>query len=155
MVGAKLKLNSKLTKAICKDISGGMPFKWASRNNNITEQTFYNWYNKGKKANDGLFKEFYDEVEKAKAKAVKYNVGVVMNAGKENWQASAWWLERTCPDDFGKKKEVKADVKVEDKHMGLARLFTEEELAEMKEDLENNVDELIDEPLDDDFSEFE
>ena len=154
MVGAKLKLNSKLTKAICKDIAEGMPVKWASKKNNIGEKTFYNWYNKGKKADDGLFKEFYDEVEKAKAKAVKYNVDVVMNAGKKSWQASAWWLERTCPEDFGTKKEVKADVKVEDKHMGLARLFTEEELAEMKEDLKN-VDKMIDEPLDDDFSEFE
>ena len=153
MVGSKSKLNSKLTKAICKDIADGMPFRWASRNNNITEKTFYNWYNRGKKADDGIFKEFFVEVEKAKAKAVKYNVGVVMNAGKKSWQASAWWLERTCPEDFGTKKEVKADVKVEDKHMGLARLFTEEELAEMKEDLKNIDD--IDEPLDDDFSEFE
>ena len=52
--------------------------------------------------------------------------------------------------------EVKKDVKVEDKHMGLARLFTEEELAEMKEDLKNvdDIDKMIDE-LDDDFSEFQ
>ena len=57
--------------------------------------------------------------------------------------------------DFVAKKDFKADVKV-DKHMGLARLFTEEELAEMKEDLKNvdDIDKMIDE-LDDDFSEFE
>ena len=40
--------------------------------------------------------------------------------------------------------------------MGLARIFTEEELAEMKEDLKNidDIDKRIDE-LDDDFSKFE
>lgn len=152
----ELKLNSKLIKNICKDIAEGLPIKYACQKNKIHRATFYRWYNDGKTANTGLFKEFHDKVEEAKAEAVKYNVDIIFESAQKTWQAAAWWLERTCPEEFGAKKEVKADVKVEDKHMGLARLFTEEELAEMKEDLKNtdNIDKMIDE-LDDDFSEFE
>ena len=56
--------------------------------------------------------------------------------------------EKGYTDNF----EVKNDVKV-NKYGALGRLFSEEELEEMREDLRNTDD--IDEPLDDDFSEFE
>lgn len=153
MAGAKLKLNSELTKGICNDLLKGIPIKYAAKKNGISHTTFYVWYNKGKEADNGLFREFYDEIEKAKAVAIEQYLKKIKKASETSWQAAAWWLERTCPDDFALKKEVKADVKVEDKHMGLARIFTEEELRKMKEDLENTDD--IDEALDDDFSEFE
>ena len=53
------------------------------------------------------------------------------------------------------KNEVKGDIKVHEYGI-LSELFTEEELAEMREDLKNidNIDEEI-ENLDDDFSKFE
>ena len=122
---AKCKLNSELTKNICENIKNGIPFKYACKICGISKSTFYNWYNKGKKADEGIFKEFYDEVENAKAEAVKYNVDIIRNAAENGyWRAAAWWLERTCPEEFGVKKEVKADVKVKN----LADvLFTDED----------------------------
>ena len=127
---AKCKLNSELTKNICENIKNGIPFKYACKLCGISKSTFYNWYNKGKKADEGIFKEFYDEVENAKAEAVKYNVDIIRNAAENGyWRAAAWWLERTCPEEFGVKKEVKADVKV--KSLADA-LFTDEELEEAK-----------------------
>ena len=152
---AKCKLNSELTKNICENIKNGIPFKYACKICGISQSTFYNWYNKGKKADDGIFKEFYGEVENAKAEAVGYHFDIIMNAGKNgNWRASAWWLERVC-DEFNPKKKLEGDIKVNE-HGILSELFTEEELAEMREDLKNtdNIDEEI-ENLDDDFSKFE
>lgn len=75
-----------------------------------------------------------------------------MNAGKNgNWRASAWWLERVC-DEFNPKKKFKGEMNVNE-GKGLANaLFTEEELEEIKENFKNGK---YDEPLDDDFSEFE
>lgn len=147
---AKLKLNPELTKNICKNIKNGIPFKYACKICGISKSTFYNWHNKGKKANDGLFKEFYDEVEEAKAVAIALRLKRIYKAGEKNWKADAWWLERVC-DEFNPKKKFGGEMNV-NKGKGIARaLFTDEELEEIKENLKNhNVDE-----LDDDFSEFE
>ena len=153
---AKCKLNSELTKNICENIKNGIPFVYACKLCGISKSTFYNWYNKGEKADDGIFKEFYDEVEKAKAEAIRYHVDIIFNAGKNgNWRASAWWLERVC-DEFNPKKKFKGEMNVNE-GKGLANaLFTDEELEEIKENLKNidDIDKMI-ENLDDDFSKFE
>ena len=147
---AKCKLNSEITKNICENIKNGIPFKYACKICGVSKSTFYNWHNKGKKANDGLFKEFYDEVEEAKAVAIALRLKRIYKAGEKNWKADAWWLERVF-DEFNPKKKFEGEMNV-NKGKGIARaLFTDEELEEIKENLKNhNVDE-----LDDDFSEFE
>lgn len=106
---AKLKLNPELTKNICKNIKNGIPFKYACKIGGISKSTFYNWHNKGKKANDGLFKEFYDEVEEAKAVAIALRVKRIYKAGEKNWKADAWWLERVC-NEFNPKKKFEGEI---------------------------------------------
>ena len=106
---AKLKLNPELTKNICKNIKNGIPFKYACKICGISKSTFYNWHNKGKKANDGLFKEFYDEVEEAKAVAIALRLKRIYKAGEKNWKADAWWLERVC-NEFNPKKKFEGEI---------------------------------------------
>lgn len=113
--GAKLKLNDTLQKNICNDIKAGVPITHAAVMHGIDISTFYNWYNKGKKAKSGTFRDFYLEVEEAKSVAIALRVRRIYQAGETDWKSDAWWLERVDPDNFGRKDkhEHKVDASVE------------------------------------------
>lgn len=69
----------------------------------VTKQTVYNWLKRGaRRTKAGLpfrgeeaYAEFFDAVEKAKATAEVNAVALIQTAAKKNWQAAAWYLERT------------------------------------------------------------
>jgi hypothetical protein len=114
---AKLKLTDRLCDEICNDIKAGVPIVHAAISHGITHTTFYDWYNKGKNAKSGKFKQFHDKVEEAKSVAITLRARRIYKAGEDNWQADAWWLERVDPDNFGKKDfhdvRMEADVKTD------------------------------------------
>lgn len=108
---AKTKLTDTLCDEICEDIEVGVPIKHAAISHGISEVTFYNWYNKGKDSTrKNKFKTFYDKVEEAKSKAIALRARRICKAGKSNWQADAWWLERVDPENFGRKDTHKIDM---------------------------------------------
>lgn len=107
---AKLKLNDKLCDEICNDIKAGVPIVHAAISHGITHTTFYDWYNKGKNAKSGKFKQFHDKVEEAKSVAITLRARRIYKAGEDNWQADAWWLERIDPDNFGRKDTHQVDM---------------------------------------------
>ena len=114
---AKLKLTDQLCDDICNDIKAGVPIDHAAIAHGITRVTFYNWYNKGKDAKSGKFRQFHDKVEEAKSVAITLRARRIYKAGETNWQADAWWLERVDPDNFGRKDKYEhtVDAKVESK----------------------------------------
>jgi hypothetical protein len=59
----------------------------------ITRQTFYGWCKRGK-AGEPPFAEFFHTCEKAIAEAEASAVRSIRAAGRKNWQALCWWLER-------------------------------------------------------------
>lgn len=124
---AKIKLTPELQDGICNDIKKGVPIIHAAVANGISQSTFYEYYNKGKEAKSGKFHDFYVKVEEAKSEAIALRAKQIYKAGFETWQASAWWLERVCPEYFGKKDhiELKAESKVK-----LGSLKEEEAKAE-------------------------
>lgn len=124
---ARYKLTKEMQDKICKDIGEGVPILYAAQRNGICQSTFYEYYNKGKEAKKGKFRDFYEAVEEAKADAIAFHARQIHKASFQTWQASAWWLERTCPEFFGKKDhiELKAESKVK-----LGSLKEEEAKAE-------------------------
>ena len=54
----KPSLNPTISKKICDEIKRGLPITKAPLLAGITAQTFYNWYNRGKKAKKGKFHDF-------------------------------------------------------------------------------------------------
>lgn len=42
-------------------------------------------------------------IKKSKAEAIKRNVAIVQQAAMKQWQAAAWWLERTEPEKYGRR----------------------------------------------------
>lgn len=107
--GAKLKLNKNLEKQICNDIKAGVPITHAAVMNGIDASTFYAWYNKGKVAKSGKFRDFYLNVEEAKSVAIGLRVRRIYKAGEVDWKSDAWWLERVDPKNFGRKDHHKIE----------------------------------------------
>jgi len=83
----------------------------------ISEATFYNWMSRGliekerlntianakPKPEEKIYLEFLESVTRARAEAVAKKVAVISSAaGQGDWKASAWWLERQVPEEFGK-----------------------------------------------------
>ena len=115
----------KFSKDVCETIyelvSKGFTYKDICAVCDITEQTFNNWINRGKKAKSGKYKEFYLTVEKCKAERKNNLKEELLDLGrsKDDWRAIAWMLERGYGDEFAR-PEVKikqtVDAKAEVEH---------------------------------------
>ena len=81
----------------------------------LSKSSYYSWINRAKKIeksddevapDDEIYVEFLDSVKKARAEAEAYHLKNVRDAGEISWQASAWWLERSAPDRWGRRERV-------------------------------------------------
>jgi len=87
---------------------------------------------RGANVDRGTYSEFRKAVEKARSEAEARTVAIVAKAMPDNWQAAAWWLERSFPDKWGRRPRETgtkvnvitsgpAEVKVESARAKLAR----------------------------------
>jgi hypothetical protein len=97
-MGAKGKYSPEIIKEIYKYIEAGVPNRHAAQSVGISEDTFYEWLK--------IFPEFSEAIKKAHAKAVARNAINIQKASEKTWTASAWWLERREPADFGVKQKI-------------------------------------------------
>ncbi|MBD2076215.1 hypothetical protein H6F86_20510 [Phormidium sp. FACHB-592] len=72
-----------------------------------------NWMNKGEQATSGEFRDFYSAVTNAIAQAEISTAAHIKGAGKDDWRASAWLLERRHPDRWSNTQRVKIEVEKE------------------------------------------
>ena len=95
----------------------GLPVNKAVAMVNIAESTFYHWMSRGMTERDRLatipdarpkpeekiYLEFLESLTRARAEAIAKKVAVISSAASQgDWKASAWWLERQVPEEFGK-----------------------------------------------------
>jgi len=97
----------------------------------LSVATVYQWLEKGKaekaesRRDNGqkpdihktTYIELLEAIESARAKAIVGNVAVIQKAARDGtWQAAAWWLERTNPQQFGRKiqAEVTGRISIDD-----------------------------------------
>lgn len=85
-----------------KLIKLGVPIRYACDGVGISEATYYQWMEWGKKNKSEQFVLFYRDVKRARADALKRNVAIVQKAAAKTWQAAAWFLERSFPEQFGR-----------------------------------------------------
>ena len=100
------KLTPERHTAIVQAILAGNYAETAARYAGVATTTFYNWMNRGKDGKSGLYVEFVDAVENAKAQAEIRDVALIERAAKVTWQAAAWMLERKFPDRWGRREKV-------------------------------------------------
>ena len=107
------KFSKEIRETIYDLVSQGYTYKDICAVCDISEQTFYNWVNRGKEAKSGQYKEFVVELEKAKAERKNNLVAELIEMGRnrEDWKALAWILERGYGDEFARPEvKIKADV---------------------------------------------
>lgn len=113
-MGKKGQDNYKCTKTrvnrILRHIGEGLFKKDACPLAGISRETFYQGIKEGKlhakEGKESLERELFEGLEVAEAKAVQAHAKNIKTAGSRDWKASAWWLERTCPNDYGKRQPV-------------------------------------------------
>lgn len=103
----KCKLTDNLIKIVEKEISDGNYITTVCQAHGINRTTFYEWKRRGEKASSGIYRDFYEAVNRAEAESEKKYVGVIKDAANTGtWTAAAWWLERRYPDRWGKREKV-------------------------------------------------
>lgn len=115
----KPKLTKELIKELCKYISNGLGIKDCCDIVGISQSAFYMWqteadtgFKKGKEEcgparNLKLKLELVEEIKKAYSKYKLVHITRINEASKNEWQASAWMLERKFPDEFAKPDKFK------------------------------------------------
>jgi len=100
-----MKLHNKRIAKLLGFIAEGMTINNACLATGICRKTYYLWYNKGKAdaENDtiSLQREMYDGLPEAQAFGLYKHIQIINEASLTDWRASAWFLERTRPAQFG------------------------------------------------------
>ena len=114
----KPKLTEKMIETAEKLIAAGNYQRHVAQYLGIDESTCYRWLQKGERAQqNSLYSKLYKAVKKAEAEAVARNVTIIQKAAQDTWQAAAWWLERKCPEEWGRKERVNigsdSDMRIE------------------------------------------
>src|SRR5262245_2955154 len=107
--GAKSKLDRRLIRRISRIVAQGQTQRTAALSCGIGETTFYRWLEEADNGND-LAREFRESIKKAKAEAEGRMVKLVRKAAVKNWQAAAWYLERSNPHDWGRRDRLRQEV---------------------------------------------
>jgi hypothetical protein len=126
-------LTPKIRKAVAAQVARGVPLKHAARRAGTSPRSLYRWLARGRvaarkprvPAADKPYVALLAAVKKGEADAVARHVGVIEKAAKRGvWTASAWWLERTHPEEFAADRRELRDLKkvVADLTDRLARL---------------------------------
>ena len=99
---------SKLTQAvrdrIVLAIRGGNTYKASAEYGGVSYMTFNRWMEAGELQRRGQYRDFRDEVMRARNDVEVAQVATIRKAAQEgDWHAAAWWLERRNPDEWGRK----------------------------------------------------
>ena len=111
-----VKFNEDIRETIYELVSKGYTYKDICAVCGISETTFYEWINRGKKAKSGKYKDFYLNVEKAKSLRKNNLIDKLIEKteSKDDWKGYAWLLERGYGDEFAR-PEVKIRQEIESK----------------------------------------
>lgn len=100
----ELKNNNKLALLLFS-IESGHTNQDAVRIAGISESEFYLWLQEihTDGSDNKYYKpEFSEAMQLAQYNRINYHIQNIRDAGKKDWKASAWWLERTNRERFGK-----------------------------------------------------
>jgi hypothetical protein len=127
---SQLETNREKITDLLNYLRLGMYINQACAMTGIAESTFHYWRSEAEKISeqveegeieeggltdgDVLLLEFLESVQKARAEAEAFHLRNLRTASEAGtWQASAWWLERSFPDRWGRKERVEVTGKDE------------------------------------------
>ena len=97
-----------------KAIELGMSITAACEYAGMSTEAFYLYQRKaerdenaGKTSRSSIYMKFINDFKKSRAKFKVRHVARITQASDDgSWQASAWLLERRCPDEFGQRQQI-------------------------------------------------
>jgi transposase len=108
-------LDENVQKKIIDAILGGNYLETAAQYAGVSKTAIFEWLAKGREAqaqldagetltvfNGELYAQFTDSVREAQAVAEVRTVALIQKAALTNWQAGAWYLERSKPRTWGR-----------------------------------------------------
>jgi transposase len=106
-VARPTRYSPEVAEQILAALRGGNTRRAAAAAAGVTERTFERWM--------ARFVGFVGAIEKAEAEAHLAHVATIQTAATDGtWQASAWWLERRCPEDWGRRDRLEIISSVRD-----------------------------------------
>ena len=80
--------------SLCAWLKKGCSYKDACAMEGISYETFRTWQTEKP--------VFSVALKKAEAECKVARIQTILKASEKSWQAAAWWLERRCPDEYGR-----------------------------------------------------
>lgn len=110
------KLTPELTDELCEILERGNYLETAAEAVGITRQTVYNWMDRGAKG-EAPFDAFFDAIARARAKGELSLTSTVLGGDEKGLsfgpaKAAAFMLERTRPDRFAQRVNLKVQEAV-------------------------------------------
>ena len=126
------KLTPELSSRFCEAISKGHSIGAACAIVGISRQTYYNWYDKGKTAKSGKYRQFYCDVDNAEDKATHRAEKPIIDAIPHDAREAKWWLIKRRQDLYGERSFNETKVEAEITSDLLVKL--ERPLPELEDD---------------------
>lgn len=112
-MGRPVKLTADVHAEIVKRLASGCSVEVAAAASGVSRRTVFSWLERGRTASrdnapasETPFIEFADAVERARAEVEVLALATIMNAARKGaWQAAAWFLERTNPEEYAPQKK--------------------------------------------------
>lgn len=118
------KLTPETQQAIVNALNSGNWLETAASYAGIAPATLYNWLERGRNERERIdagadydddeivYVEFLEAVEKARSQAQVRAVGLIQKAAIDGtWQAAAWFLERSNPQQWGRYQRMEVTGK--------------------------------------------
>ena len=126
------KLTPELSSRFCEAISKGHSIGAACAIVGISRQTYYNWYDKGKEAKSGKYRQFYCDVDNAEDRATHRAEKPIIDAIPHDAREAKWWLIKRRQDLYGERSFNETKVEAEITSDLLVKL--ERPLPELEDD---------------------
>ncbi len=104
VMGRRPKLNRRIQKKIVSALAAGNYTTVAVGYAGIARATFYRWMLRGREAQQGPYRDFYQCVRQAMATAEVRGVAIVRQHMATSWKACMAWLERRHPQRWRRRR---------------------------------------------------
>ncbi|MFC3833492.1 hypothetical protein [Deinococcus rufus] len=105
--GRKTKLTAQLQERFVRAIRAGNWVETCCDYCGINPDSYYEWMKRGTQGGEhnAIYRDFKRAVDEARASAEIESVARIRVSGQNgNWRADAWYLERSHPERWGKRR---------------------------------------------------
>lgn len=123
-MGRPTKLTDKVRKDILEVIGAGGSITHAAKWSGVSRQTIHDWLSLGKRANRGIYREFYDDFRRAEARPEIIAMSIVQRAIRDgDLKACQWYLERRA--GWNGREETPVQITISHDQLSVNQLLIE------------------------------